>query len=216
MHEQLRLEKEITGFYISGHPLDDYRLVISNFCNVTLETLKADLKRFKGNEISFAGMLTGVQHRTGKNGKPYGSFMVEDYTDSMTLFLYSEDYLKYRHLLEDGFNLFVKARVEARFDAPDQLVVRVNTLSLLSEVLERFARGISVTVPVEDFTEELAAALPELARKHKGKCALRIRIEDRDGKMHVELPSKKFRVNPSEIVAGLAEYPSLEVRIIHD
>ena len=57
-------------------------------------------------------------------------------------FLYSEDYLKYKHLLEDGMYVFVKARVEQRFDSPDQLVVKINSMILLSDVMEKFSRGI--------------------------------------------------------------------------
>jgi DNA polymerase III subunit alpha len=214
--EQLRLEKEITGFYISGHPLDDFQVEFTNFCSVTLEVLKADLKRFKGADISFAGMVTAVQHKTGKNGKPYGSFTLEDYYDSMNLFLYSEDYLKFKHLLDEGVNVYIKARVEARFDSPDQMVVRVNNMSLLSEVLERFTKGITVTIPIDDITENSVQALCESARKHKGKCSLRIRIEDKKEKVLVELPSRKFKVNPKEMISALSEFSGFEVRIIHD
>ena len=48
---------------------------IRNFCNVNLEMLKADMKRYKNADIAFAGIVTEARHKTGKNGKPYGCFI---------------------------------------------------------------------------------------------------------------------------------------------
>jgi hypothetical protein len=89
-------------------------------------------------------------------------------------------------------------------------------MSLLSEVLERFTKGITVTIPIDDVTAGSVEALSESARKHRGKSLLRIRIEDKQGKMQVDLPSRKFRVNPKEMVPVLSEFSGFEVRIIHD
>jgi len=214
--EQLKKEKEITGFYISGHPLDGYDREIRNFCNVNLEMLKADMKRYKNADIAFAGIVSNAGHKTGKNGKPYGAFMIEDYLDSLNLFLYSEDYLKYKHLLEDGMYVFVKARVEQRFDSPDQLVVKINSMILLSDVIEKFSRGISVTVSLGELSIDSISRLFELAKTHKGKGQLRVRVEDKIDKMTIDLPSKKFRVNVKEMADALSGFPDLEVRIIHD
>lgn len=214
--EQLRKEKEVTGFYISGHPLDDFRTEMDTFCNVNIEMLKADLKRFRGQDISFAGIVTGPQHKQGKNGKPFGSFLVEDYTDSISLFLYSEDYLKYRHLLVDGMFVFLKARVESRFDAPDQMVIRISSMVLLSDVMEKYSKGVTVTLRLQDLTPDNIGLLMAAAKKHKGKASLRIRVEDREERTTVDLPSKKFKVNPREMITSLSVYPDFEVKLLHE
>jgi DNA polymerase-3 subunit alpha len=214
--EQLRLEKEITGFYISGHPLDDYRQELDSFCNVTIESLKSDLRRFRNMDIYFGGIVTGSQHKTGKNGKPFGSFVIEDYFDSINLFLYSEDYLKYKHLLDDGTYLFVKARIENRYDSPDQLVVRVNGMTLLTEVMEKMTKGLVVTVPLDLLTADTIEQIHDMAKKHKGKAQLKLKVEDAGEKISIELPSRKFRVNPKAMVTAISEFPGLEYKIIHD
>ena len=77
--ERLRKEKDVIGFYVSGHPLDEYRFEIRNFCNTTVEQL-SDLNALKNREIAMAGILTEVNHRISKTGKPFGSFTIEDYT----------------------------------------------------------------------------------------------------------------------------------------
>jgi DNA polymerase III subunit alpha len=213
---QLKTEKEVTGFYISGHPLDDYKVEFENFCTVNAEALRSELKRYRNLDISFAGMVTNAQHKTGKNGKPFGAFTVEDYLDSINLFLYSEEYFKYKHLIEDGMFVFIKARVEGRFDAPDQLVIRVSAMVLLSEVLEKFTKSVAITMPLAELRSDRITHMLELAKKHKGKAALRIRIEDTEERTSIDLPSKKYRVNPREIVRALTEFPDLEVKLLHD
>lgn len=214
--QQLKTEKEVTGFYISGHPLDDYRTEFNNFCTVTLESLKSDLRRYRNMDVSFAGIVTNAQHKVGKNGKPFGSFTVEDYLDSVNLFLYSEEYLKNKHLLEDGMYVFIRARIEGRFDAPDQLVIRISTMVLLSEVMEKFTKSVAVVMPLHGLDPSRIEILHETAKKHKGKAVLRIRVEDPESGTHVELPSKKFRVNPREMISALAVIQDVEVRLLQD
>lgn len=211
--EQLRQEKDIIGFYLTGHPLDDFKLEIENFCTVSVGDLRMDLKAYKGKEVTFAGTVTGSTHKTGKTGKPYGSFIVEDYFDSIQLNLFSEEYLRLKHFLDAGTYIYIKAKVEPRFDSPDQLTLRVNTVSLLSEVFEKNAKTITVTVSLKDIQNEAVSLLASSAKKYKGKCALRIKVRDDEEKINVDLPSKKFRVDGKEFVTELGNFPELQMKI---
>jgi DNA polymerase-3 subunit alpha len=192
--DQLKFEKEIIGFYMSGHPLDEYKLEIENFCNVSVAELKADMKLFKDREVVFAGIITEVNHRTGKTGKPFGSFIVEDYFDSIQILLFSEEYQKMKFLLGVDSFVYIKARVEERSNAVDQINLRVISVALLQEVFEKFTKSITVTLSLEDVTKENIGFLNSLAKQHKGKNQLRIRVKDEEEKLCIELPSKKFKV----------------------
>jgi DNA polymerase-3 subunit alpha len=211
--DQLKFEKEIIGFYMSGHPLDEYRLEIENFCTVSIGELKTDMKLFKGREVVFAGIITEATQRTGKTGKPFGSFMVEDYFDSIQIMLFSEEFLKVKHFLEVDSFVYIKAKVESRYNAPDQMNLRVNSVTLLQEVFEKFAKTITVTLSLQDVTKENIDFLHSLAKKHKGKNLLRIQVKDEEEKLSVELPSKKFRVEAKEFSRGLAEAPEFSFKI---
>src|SRR5208283_6220616 len=83
--ELLQKEKEIVGFYISGHPLDEYSVEIDNFCNSKINQLKTndDLKKMKTKEVRFAGIVTAAAQKLTKKGDPFGSFTIEDYDDSL-------------------------------------------------------------------------------------------------------------------------------------
>jgi DNA polymerase III subunit alpha len=211
--EQLKNEKEITGFYISGHPLDNYKLEINSFCTVRIGEVLADMKAFKGKEFAFAGVVSDATHKVGKNGKPYGSFTVEDYFDSITLTIFSEDYLRNRHFLAPGTYVFIKARVEARYDSPDQVNVRINNIGLLNEVFERQAKLVTVTLPLSSVQPEMNAYISELARHHKGGCQLRFQVTDDEEKFHIDVLSRKYKVEVKEFVTGLEQFEEIKVKI---
>jgi len=211
--EQLRYEKEITGFYMSGHPLDEFKLEIGHFCNVTTEQLKSDLRPFKGKEVSFAGTVIAVTHKVGKNGKPFGSFVIEDYTDFVSVSLFSEDYLRFKHMMEEGQHVFIKLKIEPRYDNPDQLNLRVQHVSLLAEVLEKNSKMLILTFPVSELNDGTVELVYQLVKKHKGKCQLRIRVFDPEESISIDLPSKKFRVNAKEIVNSLMDFPGISYQL---
>jgi DNA polymerase III subunit alpha len=205
--DQLKYEKEMIGFYMSGHPLDEYRLEMENFCTVSIGELKNDMKIFKGREVVFAGMITEANQRTGKTGKLFGSITVEDYFDSIQLVLFSEEYLKVKYFLEAGRFVFIKARVEPRNDAPDQLTLRIGTMQLLEDVFGKLAKSITVMVPLEAVTGELIATIHSLARKHKGKNHLRIQVVDEEEKLNIDLPAKKIQVEAKAFSKELETLP---------
>jgi DNA polymerase-3 subunit alpha len=198
---------------MSGHPLDEFKLEIENFCTVSVGELKTDMKLFKGREVVFAGIVTEATHRTGKTGKAFGSFVVEDYFDSTQIMLFSEEFLKMKHLLEVDSFVYIKAKVESRYDAPDQMNLRVNSVTLLNEVFEKFTKSITVALSLQDVTKENIDFIRTLAKKHKGKNLLRLQVKDEEEKLSVELPSKKFRVEAKEFSRGLAEAPEFSFKI---
>ena len=214
--EQLKFEKEVTGFYLSGHPLDDYQMEMEQFCNVTIEDLKKELKPLKGKELLFAGIVIEANHKTGKTGKKFASFMVEDYYNFINLTVFSEEYLKWKHFLEEGQYLFIKARVEGRFDNPDQLVIRVNNIMLLSEVMEKLTRAVSISIEINELAVDTIYKLHTLAKQFKGRSAMRLRIHDDTENLSIELPSKKYRINAKEMIRELIELPGIQVQVLQE
>ncbi len=212
--EQLKYEKEVTGFYMSGHPLDDFKFEIEQYCTVTIDDLKQDLRPLKGKEVIFAGIVLEANHKIGKTGKPFGSFIIEDYFNFISINVFSEEYLKWKHFLEAGQYLFLKARIEPRFDNPDQLVVKVNQIHLLQEVLEKMTKALVITIPLNDITPEIVVKLQARAKHCKGKSILRIRIIDPVENIVVELPSRKFRVHPKEFLNQMGDLSEIPIRAI--
>jgi DNA polymerase-3 subunit alpha len=96
--QKLSQERDVVGVFISGHPLDDFKNEIKYFCNANLSLLK-NLEPLVNREVSFAGIVTGVEHRVSKNGKGWATFTIEDYNDAYEFRIFGEEYLKQRHFL---------------------------------------------------------------------------------------------------------------------
>ncbi len=195
--EKLKFEKEVIGFYLSGHPLDEYKTEIKNFCNVKLEDL-ADINRMRGRDVSFAGIVTEASHRMTKTGKPFGSLTVEDYSGSIQLMLFSEDYLRFKHLLNDNQFLFIKGKVQPRFNSSDQFEVKVNSIQLLAEIGNKLSRSITINIDIHEVNKKKVSSLLDLLNSHKGSVPLKMNVRDSDEKWNVELQSKKLKVNLSK------------------
>jgi DNA polymerase-3 subunit alpha len=84
---------------------------------------------------------------------------------------------------------------------------------LLSEVMEKSAKVLSLTIEINDLTKETIHLLQTLAYKHKGRCALRLRIQDYAENLTIDLPSRKYRINAGEMVRALQQLPQIEYKV---
>ncbi|MDB0069680.1 DNA polymerase III subunit alpha, partial [Flavobacteriaceae bacterium] len=109
--EELKLEKEVVGIYISGHPLDDFKTPIKHFCNAPLDVLK-DLNLLINKELRIGGIIGEVEHRISKNGKGWARFTVEDFTDSYDFRIFGEEYLKFKHFLFESNFIYLRLIVK--------------------------------------------------------------------------------------------------------
>jgi len=82
--EILNKEKEFIGIYLTDHPLSKQKHIIKTITTTELANLE-DLKSFKDKEIKIAGLVTEVQHRFTKSGKPWGNFTIEDFSNFLNM-----------------------------------------------------------------------------------------------------------------------------------
>jgi DNA polymerase-3 subunit alpha len=172
------------------------------------------MKAYRGREITFAGVVSSSVQKIGKNGKQYGSFTVEDYYDSIQFTLFSEDLLRFKHFLEEGTYVFIKARVEARFDNADQLNLKIINITLLDEVFEKMAKIVTVMLRLNELKGDMVDNLRELAKKHKGKCSLKIQVmDDEDEKIYFDMTSKKMKIDAKEFMRELDTFPEVKCKV---
>lgn len=211
--EQLAREKEVVGFYISGHPLDEYKLEITHLCRNTLADL-ADLKPHEGKEMNVAGIVTDVQHRTSKTGKPFGTFTLEDYMGSFEFILFGEDYIKFRNYLNPSFFLMIKGRVQLRFNQPGNLEFKIVKMDLLSELKEKAFKSLKVNVEAATVTPEFIDRIENIITNYPGKCIVEIMVEDKNDNMQVKMFSKSKKVAIStELMHDLNKISGVECEL---
>jgi len=198
--QQLRNEKEVTGFYISGHPLDDYKLTIDRFCTLEITQLKHDLKKWKDQTVKFAGMITKATEKITKKGNQFGIFTLEDFNGSIDLMLFSEDYLKKKHLLESGNNVFVVARVEERYNQAGNFSVQVKDLVLLNDVLNKYAQKITLKLEAAHVDKSFIKKLKELVKNNAGTCKLELKVEDPENAHGITLCAAGSGIDPRQFI----------------
>jgi len=213
--QQLNIEKEVVGLYISGHPLDQYKLEIENFTNASLPDLN-DLESLKGkNEIRLAGSVSTFAHRTTKNGKPFGTLSMEDYQGGFTFFLFGDDYIKYKEYFMTGWFLYIKGKVGQKKWNEHEMEFKIDSISLLSEVRSKMVKGLRVNIDLDDLTLDLMEKLEAITEKYKGEAKLYFDVVDRKENISLELFSKRFSIDPSaEMIQELKEIPEVVYKVI--
>jgi DNA polymerase-3 subunit alpha len=192
--EQLAKEKEVVGFYISGHPLDQYKLLIQHVAKQTLPEL-ADLKLLDGKDVTVAGIITTVQHRTSKTGKPFGTFAMEDYMGSFEFILFGDDYIKFRNYLSEGLQVCVRAKVQTRFGQAGNYECKIQKIDLLSEMKDKTFSSIKLKVGASDVSNEFIDKIELLINTHPGKCGIEIHVEDKAENLSVKMFSKTKKID---------------------
>ncbi|HJM16054.1 MAG TPA: DNA polymerase III subunit alpha, partial [Flavobacteriales bacterium] len=193
--ELLSKEKEVVGVYISGHPLDDYRLEIDNFVNASLDVLK-NMDDVKGTDLRFAAVVTDVEHKESRNGKKYGVVHLEDYIDSFRLFLFGTDYTDYKNFLTEGWVLFINGKVQSRqWGDNDQLEFKVHKIKMLDQLVNSENRTLLVELPFDEVNDEMISDICTLIDENKGDHSMKIKLINYTDKYIVDLLSRKNRVD---------------------
>jgi DNA polymerase-3 subunit alpha len=211
--EKLAREKEVVGIYISGHPLDDFKLEMQNFCNGDISVFR-DLPGFLNKEISFGGVVTDVQHRVSKQGKGWGTFVIEDYMNSHEFRIFGEEYLKFKHFLMHNNFVFVRTLVREGWTNRDtgakgEPRLQFNSFQLLHDIMESYAKKLSIQLNIKEVSEEKIQSLKELLQMHSGNHALKFVVYDDDDELKLEMSSRLQKIKISQEL--LEELKSQEV-----
>ena len=198
----LNREKEVTGIYISGHPLDDYRLELEHFITCTLDkTAQYQHKPL----LQLAGMVTHATHKISKNGNGWGVFSITDYQGALEFRLFGDDYQKFKHLLAEGMVIFIKGRFQRSWRSEEELELKITEIRLLEGIGQDLTEGITLKVPVDFLSAPLIAELDAICQANKGPHKLRVELIDPGARIKVGMISTDRKVNAdSQFTKALA------------
>ena len=206
---QLKNEKDVTGFYISGHPLDEFKITMDKFCNVEANDLKSNIEKFAHTKVSFAGMITKSQQRISKNGSPFGIFTIEDFSGQLDIMLFSEEYLKRKHFLEVGSNIFIQANIEERFKGGD-LTIKISDIFLLNEAMNKLTSAVNLLVDLQTMSEEVVNHIITVVKENQGDCNLKIKLLAPEVKYNIAMKSHDYKVEPNTFLKALGRHKGVE------
>jgi len=192
--ERLNRERDLIGIYISGHPLDEYKIIVEKVCTVRM-TEVADVDQFANMDITFGGIVTKKTEGHTKNGKPYGRVTMEDYSGAGEFALFGKEWASFKGFFEPGNSLFVSASVKERHWVPGSYDLSIGRVEFLSDVKDQKIKSITINIPLDSLTSGTVAELTGLVNSNPGTTDVFFNITDPSKQMHVMLQSKKSRLS---------------------
>jgi DNA polymerase-3 subunit alpha len=218
--EKLDHEKDITGMFMSGHPLDHfsfemrhYQFTPINDFNEVRDTLSMNLNQL-GRNFKLAGLVTEVQHRMTKTGKNFGSFVIEDFTGKTDFILWSEDYIKFQNYLEVGQKIFLTGSFRNRYNQPNAFEFKITNMSLLETVKQNQTRSIEISMHPSKLDIEILEFVENNLKQNPGRASLKFNfVEPREQLVaSVRTYEKGFLMN-DDMVSFLDKHPDLTVLV---
>jgi DNA polymerase-3 subunit alpha len=165
LSEVLKHEKELLGFYVSGHPLKKYEEDLQAFTtNAMAELSDVDDAR----DVRVGGIVLVVNEKLDRKGKPYAFLTVEDFSGSGEALVFSDAYEKYReHLVKDSL-VFLTGKASTKEKGNGKVIV--NEVVPLPQVRRKMARFLVVTIATTGLETPLLENIKLTLALHPGKC----------------------------------------------
>jgi len=172
---KLAHEKEMLGFYVTGHPLESYRATIEELGTPQTTDL-ADMRN--NTEVKLCGILHSIQRRKNREGRAWASAVLEDRLGSVELLVFANQYEALQDQLEVDRPVRVAGTV--RIEAGASPKVSIDQVTRLSDVKVPLPEQVSITVDLRGGHQEVSAVserLAELFTKFPGQTDVRLRLQ---------------------------------------
>ena len=167
--ELMAMEKETTGIYISGHPMDDYRALLRNTHVVPIGDLMGEESTFRDEQIvSVAGIVQNVKMKTTRNNSMMSYVTVEDDTASIEMLAFSNVLSQYGGYLRENSPVVITGRLSVRDDKEPQIV-------------------INRARPISDYAEGNPDPQPAPQRSTPREGTLYLRLPSEEGKLYPKI-----------------------------
>jgi DNA polymerase-3 subunit alpha len=195
-HTRLANEKEILGFFITGHPLDKYRDKLEDLRALSTADLAA-MKSSTGKDenLSTAGIIANLRVLKSKRGEFYAQGTLEDLAGSVDMLIFPEAYRKLQERLKSLSDIPVLVRGGVRIEEGANPKLTVNDIIALEEAKVPLPRSLRIRIPLEQANGETVDALHLLFSQRKGEAKVLFDVERRDDFM-VVMEAEGYNVLP--------------------
>ncbi|MDZ7369765.1 MAG: DNA polymerase III subunit alpha [candidate division KSB1 bacterium] len=171
IQERLAREKQILGFYLSGHPLDDYRDEIRAFSTVPLEQL-AELK--DQTTIRICGMLGDLKTHLDRKNQTMAFFKIEDLSGAAECVVFAEVFEKSRAAIADGRMAVVSGKVSVKEGGEAKIIAQ--EVLTLEDARPRFTRSLMLNLELEQLSEDMLREMRSLLSLYQGDVPLFLKL----------------------------------------
>ncbi|MFL9484143.1 DNA polymerase III subunit alpha [Chitinophagaceae bacterium LWZ2-11] len=217
--ELLDHEKDVTGMFMSGHPLDHFKFELKYYGIMNL----ADFEEIKQSStlsaaylnktLRIAGLVIDAQHRVTKTGRNFGILSIEDFSGKTEIALWSDDYMKFTNYLDKGKNLLVHGFFKAGWK-PDTYEFKITSINLLEVAKQNLTKHIELNMHPSAVSKTFVDFIDKNIKDFPGKSGLKFNIFEPKENLKVSLicTEKGFQMN-EEMANFLLENPDVEVSV---
>ena len=215
---QLNHEKEITGMFLSGHPLDHHKFEMKHYAITTI----ADFNEFKeviskqpnpGRQFRLLGLVTDAQHKISRQGNKYGNFVIEDYSGKTDIVLWSDDYAKFSPFLLQGSTVFLTGFFRQRYNRPE-FEFKCTSVSMAETLKRNLTKQVHIEMHPKDITRDVVDFIDKNVRNHPGKATLKFTMNEPKSNCRISLLTldNGFEMN-DELTEFLENKPEFDVQV---
>jgi DNA polymerase-3 subunit alpha len=174
-HQRLAAEKEILGFFVSGHPLEKYQEKLLDLNALDTRTI-SEMKQGTGKEeIATAGIISGLRVMKSRKGDFYAQASLEDMAGKVDLIVFPEAYKRLAEKVKLEVPVYIKGSVRVEEGANPK--IGVSLIVPLDEVKPKLPRQIRIRVPLENASPGTIDALHSVCRERKGEARVLFDLE---------------------------------------
>ena len=203
--DRLNKEKELVGIYLSAHPLDDYSLILHKMCNTHCkDVVKDNYEELAGREeITFGGIVTHVNQRFNKQGKPFGIVTIEDFEGPGEIALFGEDWGKWSGMLTENCSVYITGKCDKRYATSNNYYFNINSIEYLQTVKSERVSRFTINVNGNDIDTAMVNDILTTMGDKPGKTELYFNIKDDENNTNILLKSS---ARPIEVSKELVNY----------
>jgi len=200
--QRLAAEKEILGFFITGHPLEKYREKLEQFRALDTETIGAMRQGTGRDEIYAGGLLTGVRVLKSKKGEQYAQAVLEDLAGAVDVLVFPEAYRRLGERVKLEVPVLIRGSVRVEEGANPKLTVA--DIVPLDEAQPKLPRSLRIRVPLEAASAATIDALCQVCRERKGEAKVLFDVE-RPGDFLAVMEAEGYNVLPDRAFIARVE-----------
>jgi DNA polymerase-3 subunit alpha len=200
--ERLNKERELIGFYLSGHPLDRHKEDVRLFASHTLA--EEQLSELGDREsVKVIGIITAVRRISDKKGRPMAFVQIEDLKGSVEVLVFSEAFDRHQELISPDTVILLEGSLSKRDEPPK---INANSMERVENLREKFQTQLQLNLHLQtgSLSKNDLQEMATLLSIHKGETPVKMTVESEHAKKPLKMNVRKFVVEPSnELISGL-------------
>lgn len=198
--ERLNKERELIGFYLSGHPLSKYKEDIRIFCSHTLKAEELEQLNDR-TEVRCAGIITEVKRVTDKKGRPFAFLQMEDLHGTVEVIAFNDVYDRNLGMIQVDTLVVVDGSIDTRRGKPQ---IIANSFERIESMREKYQDQIELKLDIDtsQVDESELQEMANLFKNNQGQTNVHFNVLSREAKRPFAMHVRKYVVDPNEELIG--------------